>query len=172
MATILTVNDHTPRLAESTFLAETAVVAGNVDLASGVSIWFGTVVRSEVSSVRIGADSNVQDLTAVHTDPGSPVTIGARVTIGHRCVIHGCTIEDDALIGMGAVLMNGAHVGHGALVAAGAVVTEGTEIPAGSLAVGVPAKVIDRPVPDVPRPNVENYLRLAEAFRGASRVDG
>jgi carbonic anhydrase/acetyltransferase-like protein (isoleucine patch superfamily) len=171
VATVLSVNDHTPRIADGAFLADTAVVAGDVELADGVSIWFGTVVRSETSSVRIGADSNVQDLTAVHTDPGSPVTIGERVTIGHRCVIHGCTIEDDALIGMGAVVMNGARVGRGALVAAGAVVTEGTEIPEMSLAVGVPAKVIDRPVPDIPRPNVEGYLTLAAAFREAQRVE-
>jgi carbonic anhydrase/acetyltransferase-like protein (isoleucine patch superfamily) len=172
VATVLTVNDHTPRIAEGAFVAETAVVAGDVELADGVSVWFGSVVRSEVASVRIGADSNVQDLTAVHTDPDYPVTIGERVTIGHRCVIHGCTIEDDALIGMGAVVINGARVGRGALVAAGAVVTEGTEIPEMSLAVGVPAKVIDRPVPDIPRPNVEGYLALADAFRQARPVDG
>ena len=167
MATVLTVNDHTPRVDEGAFLAETAVVAGDVELAAGVSVWFGSVLRSEVASVRVGADTNIQDLTAVHTDPQAPVRIGERVTIGHRCVIHGCTIEDDALIGMGAVVMNGARVGRGALVAAGAVVTEGTEVPEFSLAVGIPAKVIDRPVPDIPRPNVAGYLTLADAYRQA-----
>jgi carbonic anhydrase/acetyltransferase-like protein (isoleucine patch superfamily) len=167
MATVLTVNDHTPRIADGAYLADTAVVAGDVELADGVSVWFGTVIRSEMTTVRVGADSNIQDLTAVHTDPGAAVTIGERVTIGHRCVIHGCTIDDDALIGMGAVVMNNAHVGRGALVAAGAVVTEGMEIPEMSLAVGVPAKVIDRPVPDIPRPNVEGYRLLADAYRQA-----
>lgn len=171
MPTVLTVNGHTPRIAAGAFLAETAVVAGDVDLADGVSIWFSTVVRSEHEPVTIGADSNVQDLTAVHTDVGAPVTVGERVTVGHRCVLHGCTLEDDALIGMGAVVMNGATVGRGALVAAGAVVTEGSEIPAMSLAVGVPAKVVDRPVPEVPRSNVAGYLDLAARYRRAEPAD-
>lgn len=167
MPTILTVNDHTPRVGEGAFVAETAVIAGQVDLAHGVSVWYGTVIRAEMDQVAVGADSNIQDLTAVHAEPGSPVTIGERVTIGHSCVIHGCTIEDDALIGMGAVIMNGAHVGRGAVIAAGAVVTAGTEVPEMTLAGGVPAKVIDRPVPDVPRINVEAYTALAEIYRDA-----
>ena len=171
MPTVLTVNGHSPRIAPGAFLAETAVVAGNVDLADGVSVWFGSVLRSEHTSVTVGADTNVQDLTVVHTDADFPVTIGERVTIGHRCVIHGCTIADDVLVGMGAVVMNGARIGAGALVAAGAVVTEGTEIPPMSLAVGVPAKVIDRPVPPVPRSNVAGYLDLAARYREAGRVE-
>ncbi len=171
MPTVLTVNGHTPRIAQGAFLADTAVVAGDVDLADGVSVWFGTVIRSEHESVTIGADCNIQDLTAVHTDPASPVVLGERVTVGHRCVLHGCVIEDDVLVGMGAVVMNGAHVGRGALIAAGAVVTEGTSIPEMSLAVGVPAKVIDRPVPDVPRSNVAGYLDLAERYRDARPAD-
>lgn len=171
MPTVLTVNGHTPRIDPRAFLAETAVVAGDVELAAGVSVWFGTVIRSEHAQVTIGADCNLQDLTAVHTDPAFPVHLGDRVTVGHRCVVHGCTIEDDVLVGMGAVLMNGAHVGHGALIAAGAVVTEGTVIPPMSLAVGVPAKVIDRPVPDVPRSNVASYLDLAERYREAEPAE-
>jgi carbonic anhydrase/acetyltransferase-like protein (isoleucine patch superfamily) len=171
MPTVLTVNGHTPRIDEGAFLAETAVVAGDVELAAGVSIWFGSVIRSERASVVVGADTNVQDLTAIHTDPEAPVTIGERVTIGHRCVIHGCTLDDDVLVGMGAVVMNGAHVGAGALVAAGAVVTEGTVIPPMTLAVGVPAKVIDRPVPSVPRANVAGYLDLAERYREATPAE-
>lgn len=171
MTTVLTVNGHTPRIAGGAFLAATAVVAGDVELADGVSVWFGTVIRSEHERVTIGADSNIQDLTAVHTDPGSPVLLGERVTVGHRCVLHGCTLEDDVLVGMGAVVMNGAHVGQGALIAAGAVVTEGTVIPELSLAVGVPAKVIDRPVPEVPRANVAAYLDLAARYGDAVRED-
>jgi carbonic anhydrase/acetyltransferase-like protein (isoleucine patch superfamily) len=170
MPTVLTVNGHRPRIAEGAFLADTAVVAGDVDLADGVSVWFGTVIRSEHERVTIGARSNIQDLTAVHTDPAWPVVLGERVTVGHRCVLHGCTLEDDVLVGMGAVVMNGAHVGRGALIAAGAVVTEGTVVPELSLAVGVPAKVIDRPVPEVPRHNVASYLDLAARYREAERV--
>jgi carbonic anhydrase/acetyltransferase-like protein (isoleucine patch superfamily) len=167
MPTVLSVNGHTPRIDQGAFLADTAVVAGDVDLASGVSVWFGTVIRSEHERIMIGADSNIQDLTAVHTDPESPVIVGERVTVGHRCVLHGCTIEDDVLVGMGAVVMNGAHLGAGSLVAAGAVVTEGTRIPPMALAVGVPAKPIDRPVPPVPRSNVAGYLDLAQRYREA-----
>jgi carbonic anhydrase/acetyltransferase-like protein (isoleucine patch superfamily) len=171
MPTILSVNGHTPRIASGAFLAETAVVAGDVELADGVSLWFGCVVRSEHASVTIGADSNLQDLTVVHTDRDFPVSIGARVTVGHRAIVHGCTIEDDALIGMGAVVLNGAVVGAGAIVGAGAVIREGMQVPPRTLAVGVPAKVLDRPAPEPPRPNVASYLDLAERYRTATPAD-
>jgi len=167
MATILRVGDREPRIADDVYLAPTATVAGDVDLAAGVSVWFGTVLRSERAAITIGPDTNLQDLTVVHTDEGHPVEVGARVTVGHRVVLHGCAVGDDALIGMGAVVMNGARVGAGALVAAGAVVTEGARIPEGALAVGIPARVLDRPVPPVPRPNVAGYLELADAYRQA-----
>lgn len=170
MPTVLSVNGRRPRIPPGAFLADTAVVAGDVELAEGVSVWFGTVIRSERERITIGAETNIQDLTAVHTDPASPVVVGERVTVGHRCVLHGCTLEDDVLVGMGAVVMNDAHVGHGALIAAGAVVTEGTVIPPMSLAVGVPAKVVDRPVPPVPRGNVAGYLDLAHLYRDADRL--
>lgn len=165
MARIITVNGHAPEIAEDVFVSDTAVVAGNVALADGVSIWFGCVIRSERDRVTIGPDTNVQDLTVIHTDPGAPVTVGARVTIGHRVVLHGCTVEDDALIGMGAVVMNGAVIGEGAVVAAGAVVTSGTEVPPRTVAAGVPARVLEgREVPPVPRHNVESYLELARWY--------
>jgi carbonic anhydrase/acetyltransferase-like protein (isoleucine patch superfamily) len=112
----------------------------------------------------VGEDTNLQDLTVAHTDEGVPTNIGARVTVGHRAILHGCTVEEDVLIGMGAIILNGARIGRGAVVAAGAVVREGMEVPAGTLAVGVPAKVLERPVPDVPRPNVANYLELARWY--------
>lgn len=165
MATVITVNDHTPAIDPGAFLAETAVVAGNVRLGPGASVWFGSVLRSEVDSITVGKDTNIQDLSVVHTDPGSPVVLGDRVTVGHRAVLHGCTVEDDALIGMGAVVLNGAVIGRGAVVAAGAVVTQGTVVPEMALVAGVPAKVLDRPVPDVPRPNVGAYLMLSAAYR-------
>lgn len=168
MARILTVNDRTPLIHETAFVADGATVAGDIHLAEGVNVWFGCSIRSEYERVEIGAETNVQDLTVVHADPGFPVVLGERVTVGHRVILHGCTIGDDALIGMGATVMNGATVGEGAVVGAGAVVTEGTEIPPHSLAVGVPAKVIDRPVPDTPRPNVAVYLHNAELYRSAT----
>ena len=168
MARILTVDGQRPEIDPEAFVADGATVAGDVRLEAGVSIWFGCVLRSERSHIRIGRDTNIQDLTVVHTDEGRPTIVGERVTVGHRAILHGCDIEDDALIGMGAIILNGARVGAGALVAAGAVVREGMEVPAGSLAVGIPAKVLDRPVPEVPRPNVANYLELADLYRQVS----
>lgn len=161
MATILTVHGRQPQLAPGVFLAPSATVAGDVHLAPGVSVWFGCVLRSERATLTVGEDTNLQDLTVVHTDEGVPTSIGARVTVGHRAILHGCTIEDDVLVGMGAIVLNGARIGRGAVVAAGAIVRKGMEVPAGTLAVGVPAKVLERPVPDVPRPNVANYVELA-----------
>lgn len=165
MATLLTVNDSTPSLADDAFVASNAVVAGKVTLGPKSSVWYGCVLRAEMEPIVIGASSNIQDLTVVHTDPGSPVTVGERVTVGHRVVLHGCTIEDDVLIGMGAVVMNGAVVGAGAVIAAGAVVTAGTQVPPGTLAAGIPAKPMDRPVPEVPRLNVAAYEHLASLYR-------
>ncbi len=170
MPRILTVTDQTPEIDPDAFIAEGATVAGDVHLAAGVSVWFGSVLRSERSTVRVGRDTNLQDLTVVHTDADTPTTIGERVTVGHRAVLHGCTVEDDALIGIGSVVLNGAVIGAGAVVAAGAVVREGMEVPPMSLVVGVPAKVLDRPVPEVPRPNVANYRELAEAYTQATRA--
>jgi carbonic anhydrase/acetyltransferase-like protein (isoleucine patch superfamily) len=161
VASILTVHGRRPDLAPGVFLAATATVAGDVRLGPGVSVWFGCVLRSERSTITVGADSNLQDLTVVHTDEGVPTTLGERVTVGHRAILHGTTVGDDALIGMGAILLNGSRVGPGAVVAAGAVVREGMEVPPGTLAVGVPARVLERPVPAVPRPNVASYLELA-----------
>jgi len=164
MSSLITVNGLTPQVDPSAFVAAGAVVAGDVHIGARASIWFHCVVRSEVDRVTIGAESNIQDLSVIHTDPGSPVVIGERVTVGHRVVLHGCTVEDDALIGMGAVVLNGAVIGRGAVVAAGAVVTQGMQVPAMALVAGVPAKVLDRPVPDLPRPNVWAYLQLAQAY--------
>ena len=168
MPSLITVNGLAPALDETAFVADNAVLAGDVRLGRRASVWFGCVLRSEVEAITIGEDTNVQDLSVVHTDPGSPVVLGDRVTVGHHVVLHGCTVEDDALIGMGAVVLNGAVIGRGAVVAAGAVVTQGTVVPEMALVAGVPAKVLDRPVPDLPRPNVAGYLALAEAYRSAS----
>lgn len=167
MPTILTVNGRTPRLERGVYLAPDVTVAGDVHVDVGANVWFGCVLRSERERVAIGRETNIQDLTMVHADPGFPTIVGARVTVGHRAVLHGCTVGDDALIGMGAVVMNGAVVGEGAVVGAGAVVTEGTEIPPMTLAVGIPARPTDRPVPEVPRPHPSNYVELAAMYAEA-----
>ena len=165
MPRILTVDGRQPSIDPDAFVADGATIAGDVHLDAGVSIWFGCVLRSEISHIRIGRDSNIQDLTVVHTDVDQPTIVGERVTVGHRAILHGCEVEDDVLIGMGAIVLNGARIGAGALIAAGAVVREGMEVPPMSLVVGVPAKVLDRPVPEVPRSNVANYLALATLYR-------
>ena len=123
------------------FIAPTAVVLGDVTLGPSSSVWYHTVLRGDMSPIVVGEASNVQDGTVVHVDEGRPALIGARVGIGHRAVIHGCTIEDDCLIGMGSVLLNGVQIGTGSVVAAGAVVPEGMQVPPGSLVMGVPARV-------------------------------
>ncbi len=124
------------------WVAPGAVVVGNVRLGEGASIWFGTVLRGDNELIDIGPGSNVQDLCVFHTDPGMPLTIGANCTIGHRAILHGCTIGDGSLIGMGATVLNGAKIGKGCLVGANALVTEGKEFPDGSLIVGAPAKAV------------------------------
>lgn len=124
------------------FVHPLAVVLGDVTLGPRVSIWPTAVVRADSDSIVVGAESNVQDGAVLHTDPGLPMRIGARVAIGHRAIVHGATIEDDVLIGMGAILLNGCRIGRGSLVAAGAVVREGMQVPPNSLVVEVPGRVI------------------------------
>ena len=138
---IYSIGEHLPQLHESVYLAPGACVIGKVTIGAGSSVWFNCVVRGDEATITIGEDSNIQDLSVCHIDPGKPLVLGDRVTIGHQCVIHGCVIEDDCLIGMGAVVMNGARIGRGSIVGAGAVVLEDTEIPPFSLVVGSPAKV-------------------------------
>lgn len=124
------------------FIHPAAFVCGDVTLGDRVSIWPGAVVRGDSAPITIGADTNVQDLTVIHVDAGLPTTIGARVAIGHRVIVHGATIEDECLIGMGAILLNGVHVGTGSVIAAGAVCPEGMRIPPNSVVVGVPGRVV------------------------------
>jgi carbonic anhydrase/acetyltransferase-like protein (isoleucine patch superfamily) len=113
-------------------------------LGANASIWYNAVVRGDLAPVTIGSDTNIQDLSTVHVDEGVPCTVGSRVGVGHRAILHGCTVDDECLIGMGAILLNGVRVGAGSVVAAGAVLTEGSEVPAGSLVVGVPGRVVRR----------------------------
>lgn len=172
MPTILTINDHTPDVRRARFLAQDVVVAGDVTIGEDATLWYGVVARAEYSTVTIGARSNVQDGTVLHADPGSPCTVGEDVTIGHRAVIHGCTLEDGVLVGMGAVVLNGAVVGAGSLVAAGAVVREGQVIPPNSLVAGVPAEVRkDLGDGRETYPNVAGYLHLGELYAAATDED-
>jgi len=159
----------TPTLPASAFLAQGARVIGNVVLGEDVGVWFNAVLRGDSDAIVIGEGSNIQDNVSGHGDPGSPLLVGRNVSVGHNAVIHGCTIEDDCLIGMGAIVMNGAVVGAGSLIAAGALVLEGQQIPAGSLVAGVPAKV-RRPLTDDEKAdivrNAENYRARIAHYRG------
>lgn len=155
-------------LGREAWVAPNATLTGRVTLGPRASVWFGCVVRGDLEPVAIGGESNVQDLTVVHVDRGCPVVVGCRVTIGHRAVIHGCWVEDDAVIGMGAVLLSGCRVGRGALVAAGAVVREGFAVPPGTIAAGVPAVLRGGVSPELRLrfcAGVESYLRLAAQYR-------
>src|SRR5262245_38084003 len=128
--------------AATNWIAPDAVLIGRVRLCRGASVWFGAVIRGDNELIEIGAGSNVQEHSVMHTDPGFPLTIGSGCTIGHRAILHGCTIGDNSLVGMGAIVLNGAKIGANSLVGAGALVTEGKEFPERSLIVGAPAKLI------------------------------
>ena len=132
----------TPHLADTAWVADSAQVIGNVELAEGASIWFGAILRGDNELMRIGKNSNVQDGSMLHSDPGFPLTLGENVTIGHQVMLHGCTVGDGSLIGIKAVVLNGAKIGKNCLVGAGALVTEGKEFPDGSMILGSPAKVV------------------------------
>ena len=130
------------------FIAETATVIGNVRLHANASVWFGAVVRGDNDLIEIGENSNVQDNSTCHTDRGFPLSVGADCTIGHNVILHGCTIEDGVLIGMGSIVMNGARIRRGSVVGAGSMITEGKEFPEYSLIVGSPARVIRTLTPE------------------------
>jgi carbonic anhydrase/acetyltransferase-like protein (isoleucine patch superfamily) len=159
---------HRPEVDPEAFVAPGATLVGDVGLGPGASVWFAAVVRGDGSAIRVGARSNVQDGCVLHSDPDYPVTVGDDVTIGHRAVVHGCTVGDGALVGMGAVLLNGVVVGAGSLVAAGSVLLEGTEVPPGSLVAGVPGRV-KREVTDAERERMTSgtasYVTRARRYR-------
>ena len=138
----------TPRLADTAWVADSAQVIGNVELAEGVSVWFGAVLRGDNEPMRIGRNSNVQDGSVLHSDLGSPLTLGENVTVGHQVMLHGCSVGDGSLIGIKAVVLNGAKIGRNCLVGAGALVTEGKEFADGSMILGSPAKVVRQLTPE------------------------
>lgn len=137
-----------PRLADSAWVADSAQVMGNVELGEDASVWFGAVVRGDTEVIRIGQRSNIQDGSVLHADIGKPLTIGDDVTVGHKVMLHGCTIGDGSLVGIGAVVLNGARIGKGCIVGAGSLVTEGKEFPDGSMIMGSPAKVVRTLTPE------------------------
>ncbi len=138
---IRSLGDRSPDIDPTAWVAPGATVIGAVVIGPGASIWYGVVVRADRERITIGAGSNIQDNAVLHADPGSPVVIGAEVTVGHAAVVHGCTVQDGSLVGMHATVLNGAVIGAGSLVAANALVTEGTVVPPRSLVAGVPAQV-------------------------------
>jgi carbonic anhydrase/acetyltransferase-like protein (isoleucine patch superfamily) len=162
---IRTVNGRAPRLGNEVFVAESATVAGDVVVGDRASIWYGCVVRAEEQRIDIGAETNIQDLSVIHvTNKRIGARIGARVTVGHRVVLHACTVEDLCLIGIGAIVLDGAVIGTETIVAAGSVVTPGTRLPPRVLALGSPARV-KRPLSDQElehiRWNAADYVKLA-----------
>lgn len=151
----------------SAFIAPNATIVGDVHLAEEVSVWFGTVIRGDVESIRIAAGANIQDLTMVHADPGFPTTIGEGATIGHRCIIHGATIGEGAMIGMGSILLNGCSIGARSLVGAGALVTQGKSFPPESLILGSPARRIRALTPEEVEGlalSTAHYIAAGKAF--------
>ncbi len=164
---IYLLGDRKPR-SKALFVAPDAAVIGDVELGEDSSVWFGAVLRGDNEPIRIGARSNIQDGSVIHTDPSFPTTVGADVTVGHRVILHGCIVEDGCTVGMGAILLNGSHVGAHSLVAAGALLPEGRSYPPGSLIMGVPGRQV-RMLSDEERAEVAQgadiYVRNARRFR-------
>jgi carbonic anhydrase/acetyltransferase-like protein (isoleucine patch superfamily) len=158
-----------PRVAQSAYIDPSAQVIGDVEIGERSSVWCHTAVRGDVNRIRIGAETNIQDGSVLHGELDLyPVLLGDRVTVGHLATIHGCVIEDDCLIGIGAIVLNGARVGRGSVIAAGAVVPENMEIPPGSMVMGVPAKVkrsVTAEEEERFRENAQRYVRYRAEYR-------
>jgi len=162
------VDGKAPQVHPTAWIADSAEVMGNVHVAADASVWFGCVLRGDTESMTIGEGSNVQDLSVLHADLGMPLTIGRHVTVGHKVMLHGCTIGDESLIGIGAIVLNGARIGRNCLVGAGALVTEGKEFPDGSMIVGAPARAVRQLTPEQIeglRRSAQHYIDNARLFR-------
>lgn len=173
-ATLLKLPEAEPSIDGSAFRAPGSVVVGDVQIGPESSIWYNVVVRADVSPVRIGSRSNIQDGSILHADPGFPCIIGDDVTVGHKAIVHGATVRNGALIGMGAILLNGADIGEDAIVAAGAVVTEGTIVAPSTLVAGIPAKEkrqLDDDAQQMGRRGAEGYVRNAQRHKLATPVE-
>ena len=164
-----------PQMAASAWVADSAQVMGNVVLGEDASVWFGAVVRGDTDSITVGAGSNIQDASVLHAALGQPLGVGGRVTVGHQVMLHGCTIGDESLIGIGAIVLNGAKIGKNCLVGAGALVTEGKEFPDGSMIIGSPAKAVRELSPaqiEGLRQSAQHYIDNARRFQGGLRKIG
>jgi carbonic anhydrase/acetyltransferase-like protein (isoleucine patch superfamily) len=167
---LLAFDGKTPTIGKDVYIAPTAVVVGDVVIGDRASIWFGTVLRGDLAPIRVGPETNIQDNCTVHVDEGFPAVIGARVSVGHNAVVHGCTVEDESLIGIGARVLSGAAIRTGSVVAANAVVREGQQIGPRQLAAGAPAAV-KREIREEEAARflqpVKNYLRISGKYRMA-----
>ena len=154
-----------PNLRPGAWVADSAQVIGNVELGENTSIWFGVVIRGDTETIRIGRDSNIQDLSVLHADKGEPLTIGDRVTVGHQVMLHGCTIGEGTLVGIQAVVLNGAVIGRNCVVGAGSVVTQGKTFPDDSLILGSPARVVRT----LDAADIERQARIGVDYVGNAR---
>ena len=171
--TLYTFENSTPEIKETSFVAPNASLIGRVKIGENSSVWFNTVLRGDMETIIIGHESNIQDLSMGHADPGFPLVLGNRVTIGHHCVLHGCKIGDDCLIGMGAIIMNGVRIGRGSIIGAGAVLLEGMEIPEFSMVIGSPARIkktYDESILDNIRKSAKIYVERSNSYREKSSV--
>ena len=165
----------TPEIDDSAWVADSAQVIGQVKLGKDASIWFGTVLRGDSDLITVGEGSNIQDASVLHADAGVPLTVGCNVTVGHQVMLHGCTIGDESLIGIGAVVLNGAKIGKNCLVGAGSLVTEGKEFPDGSMILGSPAKVVKQLSAEQIeglRRSARHYVENAQRFKSGLRKLG
>ena len=161
-------HDHKPEIDASCFVADGTSIIGDVKLKEDVSVWFGSVIRGDKDEIVIGKGSNVQDNCTLHTDPNHKLIVGKNVTVGHNAILHGCKIEDEVLIGMGAKVLNGAHVGRHSIIGAGALVVENMDIPENSVVVGCPAKIIksisEKQVHSILE-NAKHYVELGKEYK-------
>lgn len=164
---VFDLESHTPVVAKATFIADSATLAGAVTLGAGCSVWFQAVLRGDMDTITIGDGSNIQDCAVIHVDDGFPAAIGSGVTIGHGAILHGCTVGDEVLVGMGSIILNGADIGDGCIVGAGALVTPGKRFEPRSLLVGSPARsvrtVTDEELDEV-RANAARYRENAARY--------
>jgi len=164
---LISINGKKPKIGRHVFIAESACLVGDVEVGDDSSVWFNAVVRAEDEYIKIGSETSIQDCCVLHTDAGYKVTVGDRVTVGHGAILHGCQVASNCIIGIGARILNGAKIGEWCIIGSGAVVTEGSEIPAHSLALGVPARVVRSIMEDDRKRIIDSaaaYLKLKNSY--------
>lgn len=171
---IYTYKDKIPAITRAAFIAESAAIIGDVEIGEDVSVWFNAVIRGDVNFIKIGSNSNIQDGSVLHVSESSPLTIGEGVTVGHNVVLHACTIGDFSLVGMGSIILDGAVIGKNTLIAAGSVVLQNKHIHEGSLAAGVPAKILrqltSEEIEQI-KDSANNYIFYAKSFQSIKGVE-